>query len=372
MTKWFLSKSLVLAVLVISGMTMVGCPSKDVVVVDEIDEIAVSDIENETITFRYAGDPSTPLEVGDIVVGTEGGGYLRRLMAVSESGTTVTAETEQVSLADAIEIGTLDADVTFTSKDFSDAGMKLAREATCTIDLSGTTLFNQDGVSLVITSGTITFAPHLQLDAVWKGHKLDSMTVLTTGTMAVDMNVRLQATKAASLSYEIDVLPPVTKPFVFYIGPVPVVGTASLKFPFGIVGRIDGTAAIETGFDSTSSVVLGGELYQGQWTDKSSLSDFAPNGHPVTWSLASAAGVDIFVKPEATLNLYGVSDLTGAVIPYIAADMKILPAPQQFVLAAGIDGVISYQLGIFDFNLVDESWFFPGPKWILYTWSSND
>ena len=367
-----ISKVVLAGISLVACLALVGCPSEDVVAVDEIEDIALADIEEEGLTFSYDGDPGTPLEVGDIVTGTEGGGYLRRLMAVDQDGNTVVAETEQVSLAEALEVGVLDADVTFTAKDFADSGVPLIATGTTIIDLSNTVIFDQDGVTLTITRGTLDFAPTIELDATWADHRLTALTAVTTGEMTLNLDMKLAAADEAVLAYEIDVFPPITKPFLFYIGPVPVMGTASLEFPFGVIGTVNGSASVESGFDATGTITIGGEYADNEWTDLSDVNGFAPNPHPVVWTFAAGAGVDVFVKPKAGLNLYGVSDLTAAAIPYISANARLLPPPQNFVLTAGLDGIITYELGIFDFNLVDETWFFPGPQWVLFSWTAGE
>jgi len=366
------TKSVLTVGIAIAALALAGCPSEDVVVVDEQPEICLDDLSGDQLTFNYEGDPSTPLEVGDIVAGTEGGGYLRRLMSVDQDGGVVVTDTEQVSLAEAVDVGVLEAEVEFTAKDFAKAGYPLLKDDETKVDLSGTVLYNQDGLSVTITHGTIDFAPTVELDASFSDHQLVFLKAVTVGTLEIDMDVEFKATQSLDFAYEVDVFPPITKPFLFYIGPVPVMGTASLSFPFGVVGVVTGTASIETGFDSTSTITLGGQYMDGAWQDLSAFSGFDPNGHPPVLDLSASAGVDVFVKPKAGLNLYGCSDLTGSIIPYVSADAYFIPPPVTFVVGAGIDGVITYQLGIFDWNLVDESWYFPGPYWELYRWSSDE
>jgi len=366
-----LSKGVLATVSLVACLGLVGCPTEDVVVVDEFEEISLEEIAEEELMLNYDGGGGTPLEVGDIVTGTEGGGYLRRLMSVDEQGDTVVAETEQVSLAEALEVGVLDADVTFTAKDFANSSVPLVATGTTIIDLTDTVIFDQDGVTLTITEGWIDFAPTITLDASWSDHRLVALTALTSGEIAMNLDVKLEAADAAILSYEIDVFPPITKPFLFYVGPIPVMGTASLEFPFGVIGSIQGSASVESGFDATGTVNIGGEYYYGDWTDLSDVEGFAPNPHPVVWNFSAGAGVDVFVKPKAGLNLYGVSDLTASAIPYISANARFIPPPPNFVLTAGLDGLITYELGILDWNIVDETWFFPGPQWVLFSWTGG-
>jgi hypothetical protein len=348
---------------------MTGCPSDKVVVIDNFPEFSLDRLWNDFVSFFYWGDDSSPLEVGDIIVGTGGGGFLRRLTGVDHSGDKVNTETEFVSLAEAIDDGTLNADVTFTPDDFAKSGVPLAKAGGTTIDLSGLVIFSKDGVSLKISHGSITVAPTITLDAQFSDHKLVAFKAITETDLAIDLNLMLSATGVQNLNWETDIIPPISKPFVFYIGPVPVVGVASLSFPFGVAGSVQGTISGESGFDGTSHVKIGTQLAGGKWSDVSQLGTFQPTAHPLVIRLSSDAGLDVYVKVKAGLNLYGCSNLTGFVQPYVATDAKFIPSPLVFVLSAGINGGIGYQLGIFDFNLIDKNWYFPGPQWELFRYT---
>jgi hypothetical protein len=274
-------------------------------------------------------------------------------------------------LAEAVAAGTLDGTVTFNQDDFVKSGVPLAKSSNMTIDLSGITIYSKDGVTVSISRGSLSIDPTLTLNAVFSDNKLSSLKALTEGDVILDLNLRVSATGTLhdQISWETNIIPPITKPFIFYIGPVPVVGTASLSIPFGIAGTLTGTASVESGFDTTSHVKLGAQLSGGAWTNLSAFTNDGVNAHPIVVTLSSSAGLDIYCKINAGLNLYGVSNLTGYVQPYIAADAQFVPSPFTFVLSAGINGGLGYQLGIFDINLVDKSWFFPGPSWELYRYS---
>lgn len=370
MTKSLWLRLILGVAVVVCSLSLTGCPSKEVIVIDDFPEFSLESLWNDTVSFFYRG-LSSPLEVGDIIVGTGGGGFLRRVVAVNQRNGRLTTDTEFVSLAEAIESGTLNAKVAFTQDDFAKSGVPLAKASDMTIDLSGIVLYSKDGVTVSISSGTLTIVPTLSLKAVFSDHKLTSLKALTEGDVTLDLNVRVQATGQLDnqISWETDVIPPITKPFIFYIGPVPVVGTASLSIPFGIAGRLTGTAAVESGFDTTTHVKLGAQLDSGKWTNLSAFGTPTINAHPIVVSFSSSAGVDIYCKVKAGLNLYGASDLTGYVQPYLAADATFVPSPFTFVLGAGINGGLGYELGIFDFNLIDKDWYFPGPYWELYRYS---
>lgn len=358
-----------LAILVCT-MALTGCPSQDVIVIDDYPEFSLDQLWSDCVAFFYDG-LSSPLEVGDIIVGTDAGGFLRRIAAIDEGWGELTVDTEFVSLAEAIKAGTLDGTVTFTQDDFVKSGVPLAKASEMTIDLSGITIYSKDGVTVSISSGSLAVTPTLTLNAVFSNNKLSSLKALTEGDVTLDLNLRVSVTGTLhdQISWETDVIPPITKPFIFYIGPVPVVGTASLRIPFGISGTLTGTVSAESGFDTTSHVKIGAQLSDGNWTNLSAFTNDGVNAHPIVVTLSSSLGVDVYCKVMAGLNLYGVSDLTGYVQPYLAADAQFIPSPFTFVLTAGINGGIGYELGILDFNLIDKDWFFPGPSWELYRYT---
>lgn len=362
---------LVLSVaVVVCSLSLTGCPSKEVIVLDNFPTLSLESLWDDCVSF-FTGNVKAPFEVGDIIVGTGGGGFLRRVVAINQRSGKVTADTEFVSLAEAVAAGTLDAKVEFTHDDFVKSGVPLSKASDMTIDLSGIVLYSKDGVTVSISSGSLTIRPSLTLNAVFNNNQLSSLKALTEGDVALDLNLRVQATGQLDdeISWETNVIPPITKPFVFYIGPVPVAGTASLSIPFGIAGRLTGTASVESGFDTTTHIKLGAQLEAKKWTNLSSFGAPETNAHPIVVSFSSSAGVDVYCKVKAGLNLYGASDLTGYVQPYLAADANFVPSPFTFVLGAGINGGLVYQLGIFDINLIDKNWFFPGPYWELYRYT---
>lgn len=358
------------AMLLAGTATLMGCPSKEVVVIDDFPEIRIDEIDEDSVVFGSDGAPGTPIEVGDIVAGSDGGGYLRRVVSVTQSGDRVETETAFVSLAEAVETGVLDGEVEWTARNFADAGAPLLRAGSTALDFSGTQIYHEDGLSVTITRGIVDFAPLMQLDAVWSDHKLRSLRSVTGGDMTIDFDIKLEVTGPIAITEEW-MLWEARQPFAFNVGPVPVVGSARIGFPLGIIGSFEGGAFVETGFDANTSVVLGGEYKNGQWTDLTGANATA-KGHAPRWGVEAGLGAEIYIKVQAGLELYNSSDLSGAAIPYLAADAWVHPAPQTLVLSAGLDGEIDYELDIFDFNLVDENWYFEGPSWILYQGSWNN
>ncbi|HPO12307.1 MAG TPA: hypothetical protein PLI09_02600 [Candidatus Hydrogenedentes bacterium] len=347
------------------AMVLTGCPSEEVIVLDEFPSISLDEIWGDIVSF-FTGGEATPFEVGDIIVGSDGGGFLRRVTAIDQDQGRITTETEWASLAEAVDDGSLSGEVTFLPEDFRRAKVPMVKADDIVINLNNITLYSKDGLTLSISHGSLSYAPHVVLNANFDDHRLTGFTALTEGDLILDLNLRLTASGGQNFSWETEIFNPIVKPFVFYIGPVPVAGTASLRIPFGVTANIGAAASAESGFDTTTHIRLGMQLNDGQWSNLSSFGDPVTNAHPLVITLSSSAGVTVYVRPGVGLNLYGVSDLSGYVQPYVQGDAQFIPSPLILDFYAGVNGGIRYELSIFDFTLYEKDWFFPGPRWPLY------
>ncbi len=352
-------------------LALMGCPATtDVKVVDNFSELKIQQVGKDIVNFFDTLGDNTKIQVGDIIASAKDGGFLRKVVGVNETNGTIQTVTQAVSLAEAIKDGVLTGKITWTNEDFTNSGAVLADGGTLAIDLSGLTILDQDGVSLSFDKGsTLSYAPTIDVDAVIASHKVTTFVMDCDGEFSTDLNFKLAATQAATLNYETPVIPTISKPFLFYIGPVPVVGVASLSFPVGVTGTVGAGASAVTGFSGSSDVKVGASFSDGKWTDNSSFGEFTPVPHPLVVTLSSSGSLTVYVKVQPSITLYEASTLSAYVMPYITGDAQFVPSPFTFDLYAGINGGIDYDLSVFDVSLINKSWFFPGPKWQLYHYS---
>jgi len=348
-----------------------GCPATtEVKVVDNFSELSIQQVGKDIVNFFDNLGDQAKIQVGDIIASAKEGGFLRKVVGVNEKNGVIQTVTEAVSLAEAIQDGILTGKITWTNQDFQDNGAVLAEGGTLALDLSGLTVFSQDGVTLGLGEGsTLTYAPDIDVNATIASHKVTSLSMNCSGEFTSDLYFKLSATQAASVNWETPIIPAITKPFLFYIGPVPVVGVASLSFPIGVSGTVSAGASAESGFYGSSNVTVGASVVDGKWTNNSSFGEFSPIAHPLVITLASGGSVTIYVKVQPSITLYDSSTLTGYAQPYVTGTAQFIPSPFTFNLYAGINGGINYELSIFDINLINKSWFFPGPQWQLYNYS---
>jgi len=355
----------------VCAVTLMGCPATtEVKVVDNMPELSIQQVGQDIVNFFNNLGDKAAIQVGDIIASAKDGGFLRKVIGVNEANGVIQTVTQVVSLAEAIQDGILSGKITWTNQDFENSGAVLAQGGTLAIDLSGTTIFSQDGVTLSLGEGsTLTYAPDIDVLANISDHKVTNFSMNCSGLFTSDLYFKLSAAQAATVNWETPMFPAVTKPFLFYIGPVPVAGVASLAFPVGVTGSIGAGASAESGFYGSSNVTVGASMADGKWTNNSSFGEFSPIAHPLVITLSSAGSVTIYVKVQPSITLYDASTLTGYAQPYMTGAAQFIPSPFTFDLYAGLNGGINYQLSIFDFNLINKSWFFPGPQWSLYHYS---
>lgn len=357
--------------LALCSLMLMGCPVEDgdVKVIDDIG-LEVERIGQNMVNFFNDLGDKVVIQVDDIIASAQDGGFLRKVVGVNQSGGVITAVTEAISLAEAIKEGVLSGQISWTNTDFENSGVPMAAGGTLTIDLSGITIFSKDGVTLSLTEGsTVTYAPSIALHASFYDHKLETFSLDSNGLLSTNLNFKLAAYQAATLNYETTIIPPITKPFVFYIGAVPVAGVASLTFPFGVVGTVGAGTSLESGFSALTELNVGASYLDDQWTNNTTYAPFSPVANPLVVTLSSSGSLSVYMKVQPSISLYESSTLTGWAQPYITADAQFIPSPLTFDLYAGLNGGINYNLKIFDFTLVNKTWNFPGPQWQLYQYT---
>ena len=355
----------------VCSLTLMGCPATtDVKVVDNIPQLTIQQVGRDIVNFFDNLGDKAEIQVGDIIASAKDGGFLRKVIGVNEANGIIQTVTQAVSLAEAIKEGVLTGKITWTNQDLVDNGAVLSEGGTLAIDLSGLTIFSQDGVTLRMDNGSmLTYAPDIDLDANISDHKMTSFSLSCAGEFTTDLRFNLSAAQAASVNWETPIIPAITKPFLFYIGPVPVAGVASLSFPVGVSGSVGAGASAQSGFAGSSYVTVGASMVDGKWSNNSSFGEFSPVAHPLVITLSSSGSVTVYVKVQPSITLYDASTLSGYAMPYVTGAAQFIPSPFTFDLYAGINGGINYQLSIFDFSLINKSWFFPGPQWQLYNYS---
>ena len=345
-----------------------------VVVMDSVQMRLVSDSASQaagTYSFIAQGQ-AVSVKPNDIIVGGQGEGFLRRASTVTRRGDTLVVETTTASLVEAVEEGSYsDSTALFdeTSEAAGLAGSNLNATEVVTVapgvkataaglSLAGLTLYNQDGLSITIEDGFVSFNP-----SVTKGINIErKLAVVPTlkefhaiadGTLVFDADVAATATKAFTRSGEVP-LGTFEKSFRFRIGPVPVVGSVALSFKATWELVATASATLRGGVNDTSKVRVGVRYENSSW-EKLTTESTEVHGRGPTGTASTELFIKVGVKPELELKLYGYPVTSSNVFPYLAYD-ETFTLPSTCVkkeLFSAIDFHVQANVGILD-PLVDK------------------
>lgn len=310
----------------------------------------------------------TSIEVGpgSVVVGQLDGGYLRKVVEVIDQGDRLVLATETADLSDAI----LDGEYRATAE--------ILDRVEHTWDFGGRVIYsgqlwsNSEGdyvqVDLHVADGaSVTLDPEFDFDLeVFNGSWIDA-------GFSADIELDYAADFVASVdgAYDQRIEGTVLTrdiPFAFYMGPVPVIGNATVELIAGVEGDFDGAAATTLHTEAQVNAMLEAG-YDGDWTflnDSTIDGDLAFTDNEAQYSLQTRA----WVRAQLTVELYGAAGAELGVEPYLELNTCM---PAGFDLDGGVNGTSRYYfeaLGwrAFDSGLNEVEF----GRWDLYAYQCED
>ncbi|HEX5871857.1 MAG TPA: Ig-like domain-containing protein, partial [Longimicrobium sp.] len=345
------------------------------VVLDSTQARLVSDSAAQaagSFVFELSGADPPAISPGDVIVGSQGDGFLRRVQSVERNGSTLTAQTTDASLADAIPEGSFSVRTRLSSgsmirgpgaasADLSDplclgprgtASQDGAGANLIGYDLGGTVLYEDHGLRVTIPRGSLEFDPELDVGADWGLLKGFEFHAVASGALAAELDVQAVASASASVDRQSRRLARVCRRFTAPVGGIVITGRAELEL-YALVhvgGSVVGT--VQTGAAGNASVSVGTRYRDGSW---SAVSDASLNtsARPVTWNVTGQADVRVTLKPVLTIYLYDVAGPTFAALPYAAAEAGITSTNWKwwYRLWYGVDFELGATARILDFDL---------------------
>lgn len=333
--------------------------ASNVEVVDST-ELYLIATDSNALIFIVEGEPE--IEVGDILVGTQGHGFLREVISIEQQDSLLTVQTDTASLSQVVEEGNLSVDMQLNLEDadsvnfYQPLGGKVARQIDNGggVDLSGFVIYSGEvnGVNLYleITDGSIFFEPSLDINAEWDNFQIIEFHTIATGDL--DLTCDLAASLSAPLSHSYEV--PVVEFYWgnwFEIDYVPVYISVTLNMFAGY--DLDAQGSIETGFSSEASVSIGAQYENGVWESvwgrTLSLEDGASDWDYVDVTLKG------YVRPEVQVELYEAAGPFLYGEPYFRFEGEVAPQIRDWYLYGGIGAGLGFSVHIFDWDVVDFS-----------------
>ena len=325
----------------------------------------VGDADSVLVFDMAAGAPE--ILPGAVIIGTDGGGYIRRVQSVQTGGKRFYVRATPAFLADAVMAGEIDTTVTlgFASSarcaraqdgavpgDFFQAapGASFSGDG---MDLSNITLYSRDAggaaFTVTITQGRIEFNPAIGLFARIGPRGLHEFRAIAEGDLNLTCDVKFEA--AGGINANTEFAAPIAtlrKTFIQRIGPVPVVEVVTMSFIAGFTVTSGFAGVTEVGIE-TEGRVQGGMAYDHHaWSSFLSASaEFEP--HPFYYDSRKEARIGFSIRPSITVDFYG---LRSAVLSFgpswgLSELEKGFPV-FEWELWADMSGVTSFDRGAID------------------------
>lgn len=316
--------------------------------------------EGDTYTIQYSGVGEKPaIQEGEYLIGTENGGYLKKVTSVNESASgTFVVTTEQAALADVVENGSFNQTLDFSGAALSSKlkGLKdLTVGTEIKFSLSGTTIFEDEesGVEISIPEGEISFSPSITLDAQLEWFDLKYFQASASGDLGLDLKLKAEASQSYSKEYR-EELARYPKDFVFFIGPVPVVVQAALVFDIGASLEANASGSVTVPTSASASVKVGAEYKNASWSPIAT-QNFSLNIDTPTVDLNAGFVAHAFVEPRIEIMFYYVAGPYINVHPYAEFNAQ---ANLQEINWEGLLGAYSdagFKVEVLSYSLADYS-----------------
>jgi len=361
----------------------------DAVVVDSTVLDLLSDLaERETGTFRFAiiGSPVPAIEAGKIIIGAQDGGFLRRVTAMSVSGSVMTLQTGPATLTEAVERGNIQLSfvvdqpigpsprliapnrrntpasggvaqvhmeqlqpqflaegVAYSQGDLSLAGRDLCKDL-----LLGTC---PEFISLTIEEGSIGFTPEIDAKIVIEDFTVEEFHLIATGTLALDLLVKAVASQDFTTNGEIK-LAELSANFAATVGPLPVTGVITFKFMAGFTAEANLSTSFQTGASASTVVSTGARYADETWSGVWETS-LATTEKPTEWTAQADGNVRVYVRPELDLRFYHIVGPSIQVEPWVKAEGHIGTEQCELAITAGMDSKLSLIIEFLTVQIAD-------------------
>ncbi len=320
----------------------------DVIVVEEETSLILESLDQDSLTFSYAGQPPN-IQVGDILMGTQGGGYLRGVSSIDYGNNTITVTTVQSAMDEVVQGGSFSTSISMTpsgeNQRSAQAGVRVIN-ANGLIDLTGLRLLDTPNLVVDVTSGSVQFSPDVDVNIDFGFFRIDSFEAAAAGTLDFNLDVRAVAFAADSQSFELQ-LASYSQGFVAG----PVAGVVTLSFSAGVEVSASVAGDIEGGFSTNHYVRAGARYEDHDWSIISERSSsFDP--HEPVWNLGGTAYVRVYVEPKVEVFFYGVAGPSIDIEPYLRLDGSFEPTC-EWELSAGIIADANFRVGFLSYTLAE-------------------
>lgn len=320
---------------------------------------------------------------GQILVSDTGAGLLRKVIRADQIGNETRILTAAASLVDVFPEASIVDSFTITEamvKEVRDAipGVRLVKSGKPNVLQFGFTdavLYDQDKNlttkgDQVTASGSLSIALRPKLGLQIHNGEVTRFSFSIEPTAVIELNFDVPL-EIPIVDDSIKIATIHTSPNFFFVGPVPVVITNEIPIYLGLNGSVK--VSLTAGMKNTTSLLLGAVYQNGVW---SPLSRFTNQFEYTLPSLSGEAKLQVYVKPQLKMKLYGVAGPTVSMKGYVEGEGGITinsisgEAKLNAEIDAGIQASVGVVMEVFDVKLT--SWDSPplvDVQWKLLDWT---
>ncbi|NOY24482.1 MAG: hypothetical protein GXP62_01280 [Oligoflexia bacterium] len=326
------------------------------------DHYCFEDVEvlDDSLIFHFSCDvDQIGIDVGTILTGGSGGGYLRRVRTVSIAGDQVTVETVPASIVEAIGEPTSFSQTLSPGASGTDSRSARSRSGDV-LDLSGPLYEgNIDGVDVEV--GLSTAAIQIDYELTLEGEldylRLSEFNASLDLWLTVDLDA--YATVSGDLDYASDPVSllggvPISFTAVFYIGPLPVWVDVDLDIYAGVVLAVRAEMQVQAGYDAEVWAQAGARYgedsgWEGAW-DSSHSAAF----HQPEWdAYAEVDPLEVWIEPTVSTSLYSTAGPSFGIQTYVDTTAYLSTEQLDWAVTLGQEASVGFNVSAFSTDLVD-------------------
>jgi Tol biopolymer transport system component len=306
----------------------------EVVVVDSTVLSLLSDSTeraNGDLRFEVLGGATPPeIEVGDILVGIQSGGFLRRVETVSVGGGLVTTTTSDATLVEAITDGAFQTSVRLGTDDAiipltpGLGGLVYDRSQVTYLDPN--TVLTPSGISfkgdlcnsgavqcpvglrgrLILPQADIDFTPDFDVGGSMDNGEVADFHAIATGSLSMDAEVNLGSAGGVNFTGSRSLVT-ITRPTLFSVGPIPVAALIKFQLKLGFTVDVSDSIAFTMKVSGSAETKLGGEYTKaGGWN---LVNDLTTGGSASEPSLGGKVKtkLKVWLTPSISIVAYEVA-----------------------------------------------------------------
>lgn len=251
---------------------------------------------------------STP---GDVLVGSRGTGFLRKVVTVADLDGQIEIATTPAALTDALVEADYDEQVHDAKWDWDGPKFDGVFFATDGLKIEGT-----GGAELTMTKGSVAFHPSLDLAMKMRWAKVTQFDLVASGALDAELGLHLQTDGAAQISYEKDLWESPSWTFVQMAGPVPIIEVVSVGVSLEVTGSTEGATSIDVSASAHSAIRAGARYRDGAWQRVGDHTLALRSEGPAVTSTNNAA-IEVSMPIELHVQFY---DLAG---PFITLEPNL-------------------------------------------------